>query len=228
VRDDSTRSGPANVGRAPRIRAKPPLYHESLGVQGSRPAWTPASWLGHGGDAPLRPGVSNESRAALRHACASLPFSRRALADRPPPRRVACAAVLPRSAHSRPNRPNRPNRTQRRDAPIEVRIHDVVPVPLKTVYVDLDTEALRKLDEVHAEFGGGFIDRSNGAAQGPKSRCLEVNGTKGYPLMGEQQAQEQVWRNAVQDALQSPTMLRTGGLLPLPLSTHPITYIALR
>jgi peroxin-6 len=118
-----------------------------------------------------------------------------------------------------------PNRTQRRDTPIEVRIHDVVPIGLDTVYVNLDTEALRKLDEVHAKFGGGFVDRSNGAARGPKNRYLDVNGTKGNAARVDQSAQEQVWRKAVRDALQSPTVLHTGDLLPLPLPAHPITHV---
>jgi peroxin-6 len=119
-----------------------------------------------------------------------------------------------------------PNRTQRRDAPIEVRIHDVVPIGLDTVYVNLDTEALRKLDEVHAKFGGGFIDKSNGAARGPKNRYLDVNGTKGKAHQVDHAAQEQVWRTAVREALQSPTVLHTGDLLPLPLPAHPITHVA--
>jgi peroxin-6 len=104
-----------------------------------------------------------------------------------------------------------------------VRIHDVVPIGLDTVYVNLDTEALRKLDEVHTKFGGGFIDRSNGTTRGPKNRYLDVNGTKATARV-DQSAQEQTWRNAVRDALQSPTVLHTGDLLPLPLPAHPITH----
>ncbi|KAF2847883.1 AAA-domain-containing protein [Plenodomus tracheiphilus IPT5] len=118
-----------------------------------------------------------------------------------------------------------PNRTQRRDAPIEVRIYDVVPVALDTVYVNLDTEALRKLDEVHAKFGGGFIAQSNGAARGPKNRYLDVNGTKGKSTRVDEAAQEELWRKAVREALQLPTVLHTGDLLPLPLPAHPITHV---
>jgi peroxin-6 len=118
-----------------------------------------------------------------------------------------------------------PNRTQRRDAPIEVRIHDVVPIGLDTVYVNLETEALRKLDEVHAKFGGGFVDRSNGAVKGPKNRYLDINGTKGKATKVDHAAQEHVWRKAVREALQSPTILHTGDLLSLPLPAHPITHV---
>ncbi|KAJ4372280.1 peroxisomal assembly protein [Neocucurbitaria cava] len=118
-----------------------------------------------------------------------------------------------------------PNKTQRRDTPIEVRIYDVVPVGLDTVYVNLDTEALRKLDEVHAKFGGGFIAQSNGAARGPKNRYLELNGVQGRTSRVDQSAQEEAWRKAVREALQSPTILHSGDLLPLPLPGHPITHV---
>ena len=118
-----------------------------------------------------------------------------------------------------------PNRTQRRDAPIEVRVYDVLPVALDTVYVNLDTEALRKLDEVHAKFGGGFITPSNGAARVPRNRYLDVNGTKGKSIRVDQAAQEETWRKAVREALQLPTILHTGDLLSLPLPAHPITHV---
>jgi peroxin-6 len=116
-----------------------------------------------------------------------------------------------------------PNKTQRRDTPIEIRILDVVPVGLDTVYISLDTEALRKLDQVYARFGGGFGTQSNGAAKtGPQNRRLKVNGTSGQH---EKEVQERVWKQAVRDALQTPTVLHTGDLLPLALSAHPITHV---
>lgn len=118
-----------------------------------------------------------------------------------------------------------PNRTQRRDAPIEVRIHDVVPLGLDTVYVNLDTEALRKLDEVHAKFGGGFVTPSNGTAKGPKNRYLDVNGKGKTAHRIDHAVQEQAWKAAVREALQSPTVLHTSDLLPLPLPAHPITHV---
>ncbi|KAF1932369.1 AAA-domain-containing protein [Didymella exigua CBS 183.55] len=116
-----------------------------------------------------------------------------------------------------------PNRTQRRDAAIEVRLHHVVPLGLDTVYVTLDTEALRALDDVHARFGGGFVTAANGAAngaaKGPKSR----SGRTAH--RADDAAQELAWRTAVREALQSPTVLRAGDLLALPLPAHPITHV---
>ncbi|UPX11714.1 peroxisomal assembly protein [Ascochyta rabiei] len=120
-----------------------------------------------------------------------------------------------------------PNKTQRRDAPIQVRMHDVVPVGLDTVYVNLDTEALRKLDQVHAKFGGGFVSPSNGAgaAKGPKNRHLDVNGQAKTAHGIDGAVQENAWKAAVREALHSPTVLHTGDLLPLPLPAHPITHV---
>jgi peroxin-6 len=120
-----------------------------------------------------------------------------------------------------------PNKTQRRDAPIEIQILDAVPLGLDTVFVSLDTEALRKLDEVHAKFGGGFgFSRPNGAAKGPKDRFLEVNGTGSKTKNAVDIAsQEQGWKNAVRDALKAPTIVHTGDLLPLPIPSHPITHV---
>ncbi|KAF2750986.1 AAA-domain-containing protein [Sporormia fimetaria CBS 119925] len=120
-----------------------------------------------------------------------------------------------------------PNRTQKRDAPIEIRILDVVPVGLDTVYVSLDTEALRKLDDVHTKFGGGFgTAHANGAAKGPKDRFLSPNGPHAQAAAREKAAlQERTWKKAVRDALESPTVVHTGDLLPLPLPSHPITHV---
>lgn len=120
-----------------------------------------------------------------------------------------------------------PNKTQRRDTPIEIRIYDVIPLGLEAVYVNLDTEALRKLDEVHAKFGGGFgTSRPNGGAKGPKDRFLKANGYAGKSSKGvDHAAQELVWKNAVRDAFQSPSVVHTGDLLPLSLPSHPITHV---
>jgi peroxin-6 len=100
-------------------------------------------------------------------------------------------------------------------------------VGLHTVYVNLDTEALRKLDEVHAKFGGGFGGtRANGAAKGPKDRFLKANGLGEKHAHGiDYAAQESAWRNAVREALQSPALVHSGDVLPLPLPAHPITHV---
>ncbi|KAJ4343193.1 peroxisomal assembly protein [Didymella glomerata] len=158
---------------------------------------------------PVRAAEKGDASAARPHSSLQIPASALAL--------QSFSQVLHSLA---------PNKTQRRDTPIEVRIHDVVPLGLDTVYVNLDTEALRKLDEVHAKFGGGFVTPSNGAAKGPKNRYLDINGKGKAAPRVDHAAQEQAWRTAVREALQSPTVLHTGDLLPLPLPAHPITHVA--
>lgn len=114
---------------------------------------------------------------------------------------------------------------QRRDVPLEIRISDIVPLGLDTVYVDLDTNALKMLDEVHSKFGGGFgIGKTNGHVRGPKGNQTQINGTK-LESRDAALAQERGWKKAVREALQSPSIVHTGDLLPLPIASHPITHV---
>jgi peroxin-6 len=159
---------------------------------------------------PVRRGTNDGTSTAQQHSSLQLP-----------------AASLALQSFSQTLHILTPNKTPRRDTPIEIRIHDVVPLGLETVYVSLDTEALQKLDEVHARFGGGFgASRSNGGTKGPKDRFMNSNGHAAKDTNGTAQAaQEQVWRDAVRDALQSPTVVHSGDLLPLSMPAHPITHV---
>ncbi|KAF2400356.1 AAA-domain-containing protein [Trichodelitschia bisporula] len=105
----------------------------------------------------------------------------------------------------------------RRDTPIEIRVLDVVPLGLETVFVTLDSEALRKLADVQARFGGGF-----GAGEGYGNNGLVV--PKARAKVEDTKALESVWRQAVRDALRAPKLVHAGDLLPLPLPAHPITH----
>ncbi|KAF1810665.1 AAA-domain-containing protein [Eremomyces bilateralis CBS 781.70] len=108
----------------------------------------------------------------------------------------------------------------RRDAAIEIRVLDVVPLALDAVYVTLDTEGLRKLDEVQQQFGGGFRTFPLKSPIGRKEPPAK------YPTRAEQAAtQERAWKNSVRDALKIPHVVHTGDLLPLPLPSHPITHV---
>lgn len=100
---------------------------------------------------------------------------------------------------------------------------DVIPLGLDTVFVTLDTEGLKKLDEVQAKFGGGF-----GYAQSANKR-LAPPSPQGSPRRGksreEIKALESTWRKAVRDALKAPKLVHTGDLVALPLPSHPITHV---
>lgn len=108
-----------------------------------------------------------------------------------------------------------PNKTlQKKDAPLEIRISEVVPLGLDTIYVRLDTDALRKLEDVHTKFGGGF-----GVKSPAKSKAVENKD-------GDQKVvTEKKWRDAVRGSLNAPRIVHTGDLLPLPLPAHPITHV---
>jgi peroxin-6 len=87
--------------------------------------------------------------------------------------------------------------------------------------VSLETEELRKLDEVHAKFGGGFGgDNHRGKALSPRG------GHNGKNKVQDQKLQESAWRKAVRDALRAPQLVHSGDLLPLPLPAHPITHMS--
>ncbi|EKG11917.1 ATPase AAA+ type core [Macrophomina phaseolina MS6] len=106
-----------------------------------------------------------------------------------------------------------PNRPPRRDAPIEIRILDAVPLGLDTIFVSIDADALRKLEDVKAKFGGGF---------GAQVKQLRPNGVQRKSQ--DPQEQERTWRDAVRKALQAPSIVHAGDLLPLPVDSHPITH----
>ncbi|KAF2146507.1 uncharacterized protein K452DRAFT_355002 [Aplosporella prunicola CBS 121167] len=110
-----------------------------------------------------------------------------------------------------------PNRLQRRDAPIEIRIVDVAPLGLNTIFVSIDADGLRKLEEVRAKFGGGF------GITPAKERQLAPNGVKGKSQDSAQR--EKAWKNAVRKALEVPSIVHAGDLLPLPIDGHPITHV---
>ncbi|TLD24691.1 AAA-domain-containing protein [Venturia nashicola] len=108
----------------------------------------------------------------------------------------------------------------RKDTPIEIRILDAVPLGLDTIFVSLETEELRKLDELHAKFGRGF------GGDNHKARVLSERGGKnGKDGPQNQRLQESAWRKAVRDALKAPQLVHTGDLMPLPLPAHPTTHI---
>lgn len=146
---------------------------------------------------PVRPATKDDATVARPHS--SLQFSVNSLALQ---------------SFSNTLRSLAPNKAmQKRDAPIEIRISEVVPIGLDTIYVRLDTEALKKLEEVQSRFGGGF-----GTNKG-KGKALEAS-------TGSQRAvQERKWRDAIRGALGTSKLIHNGDLLPLLLPAHPITHV---
>lgn len=105
---------------------------------------------------------------------------------------------------------------------------EVAPAALDTIFVTLDTDALRKLQEVHAKFGGGFDgSRTNGGVQRFKSKQLgKVETDQHKQSAATSAAQQETWRAAVRKALSTSSVVHSGDLLPLPLPAHPITHVS--
>ena len=111
---------------------------------------------------------------------------------------------------------------------IEIRVLDVEPLPLATIFVTVDGDALKKHDEVHEKFGGGFgVPRLNGLQGKGKAKALLRNGVNGASVRSSSRGQEDRLILAVREALTSPKIVHQGDLLPLPLPTHPITHVPL-
>ncbi|KAK5677346.1 peroxisomal assembly protein [Elasticomyces elasticus] len=111
-----------------------------------------------------------------------------------------------------------PNRVIRQNALVEVKVSDVVPLALDTVFVSVDSEAIKKLEEVQRRYGGGFAS-ANGYAtsrNGKRSTQLEVHADEGEDGDLKQ-------KKLVHDALGLAGVVHTGDMLPLALQ-HPVTH----
>ncbi|KXL50398.1 hypothetical protein M433DRAFT_61377 [Acidomyces richmondensis BFW] len=110
-----------------------------------------------------------------------------------------------------------PNRTIRQNAAVEIRISDVVPLALDTVYLSVDAEAIGRLHDMQKRFGGGFAS-SNGQSskRSWKHADREVPEDSGNA--------EDNRKQLVQEALSHLSVVHTGDLVPLP-QTHPVTHV---
>lgn len=114
-----------------------------------------------------------------------------------------------------------PNRTIRQNAAIEVRVSDVVPLPLDTVFVSVDIEALQKLEDVQKRYGGGFA-QSNGHL-GRKAGKRPTSSPMSPVEDAETTTADEKRKRLVHDGLARVNVLHTGDMVPLPL-THPVTH----
>ncbi|KAF2480366.1 hypothetical protein BDY17DRAFT_255365 [Neohortaea acidophila] len=116
-----------------------------------------------------------------------------------------------------------PNRTLRLNTAVEVRITDAVPLPLETVYVAVDTDALRKLEDAHKRYGGGFMNANGYAAR--KSSRRPTTPTSPVKALEEDDVfgNPDKHRQLVHEALSSITVLHNADIIPLPM-THPVTH----
>lgn len=114
---------------------------------------------------------------------------------------------------------------------VEVRMLEVEPLKLDTIYVTVDGDALNKHDEVQKKFGGGFpSSQINGYASKSKGKGKAVLHDAVNGDGGKSPAKDQDDRltAAVRQGLASSLVVRQNDLLPLPLPAHPITHVPLR
>ena len=111
----------------------------------------------------------------------------------------------------------------------EVRMLEVEPLSLGTIFVTVDGDALDKHDEVQRKFGGGFAhSRINGFPGKAKGKTkTTINDIDGEEGKADMQEQEKRLSAAVREALASSIIVRQNDLLPLPLPAHPITHVPL-
>ncbi len=108
----------------------------------------------------------------------------------------------------------------------EVMVLDVAPLYLDTIFVTVQGEVLRKLDEVQRRFGGGFgIDQSNSNVLEGKRKASTVTGAYHNSQDHQIQTHEERLLTAVRKALSCTPLVRSGSLLSLPLPSHPITHV---
>jgi len=91
---------------------------------------------------------------------------------------------------------------------IEIRILDVVPLPLETVFVTIEGELARRLENGEGTFHGDHA-RMNGIPNG-----------KVTPTIPEDRLTA-----AIREALGALKVVHTGDFFSLPLPPHPITHV---
>ncbi|CAI7607406.1 unnamed protein product [Penicillium discolor] len=104
---------------------------------------------------------------------------------------------------------------------VEIRILDVAPIHLDTIFVTVERHLLRNHDDIQSKFGGGFTN-----AQGPNGLWGKSGNSveaKKYSKRAAADAEQRL-TVAVREALGAQRIVHTGDVLPLPLPSHPITY----
>ena len=109
---------------------------------------------------------------------------------------------------------------------VEIRVIDVKPLPLETVYVTLDKAAIDTYDEAQRRFGGGFDgSKTNGYTQKIKGKSRQSVYESQTDSALSKKALEQRLIAAIHQAMTSLPIARRGDWLSLPLPAHPITHV---
>lgn len=90
---------------------------------------------------------------------------------------------------------------------IEIRVLDIVPLPLETVFVTIERESAKRLENGEGTFHGEH-PQTNGHSR-------NINGT----------SPEDKLTKSIREALKSFRVVHTGDYVQLPLQPHPITHV---
>lgn len=120
--------------------------------------------------------------------------------------------VLPSLAASRGGRPV---------AQIDIRVADVEPLPLETVYISLDGEALQKHGEGQKKYGGGFKANGRHIGKNPRDKSGQDGSPKPLPARTEQEIIQ-----IVRESFKNLSIVHSGDVVPLPLPAHPVTHLS--
>ncbi|KAF3390259.1 Peroxisomal biogenesis factor 6 [Penicillium rolfsii] len=105
---------------------------------------------------------------------------------------------------------------------VEIRLLDVAPLHLDTVYVTVERHLVRNNDDVQNKFGGGFPSNVHGP-NGVWSKAGKTIDTRRSSKKAAADAEQRLTA-AVREALAAQRLVHVGDVLPLPLPPHPITY----
>ncbi|EFR02168.1 peroxisomal biogenesis factor 6 [Nannizzia gypsea CBS 118893] len=110
---------------------------------------------------------------------------------------------------------------------IEIHIVNVTPLHLDTIYVTVERNLLRDIDEIQGKFGGGFSGKSR-VSNGlwPKGKGSTSSHDRAVSKGAKQSAAQRDERlmEAIRRGLAERDILHSGDLIPLPLPSHPITH----
>ncbi|KAJ6157678.1 hypothetical protein N7470_005270 [Penicillium chermesinum] len=104
---------------------------------------------------------------------------------------------------------------------VEIRVLDVAPLHLDTVYVTVERHLLRNHDDVQNKFRGGFTSTNSPNGTWPRSGKAPEN--RRYSKKAAVDTEQRLTA-AVREALATQRIVHMGDVLPLPLPPHPITY----
>ncbi|EME88180.1 uncharacterized protein MYCFIDRAFT_148801 [Pseudocercospora fijiensis CIRAD86] len=111
-----------------------------------------------------------------------------------------------------------PTKTLRQNSTLEVSISDVVPLPLDTIFVSVDTEALQKLEDVNKRYGSGLSTTPAQSARKAGKRALPSPTEEAPGVHADSKS-----KALVSEALAHVQIVHAEDVLPLSL-VHPVTH----